>query len=829
MENNSVKTYPTHFPPQKKTDSQKTKEYYKQCIESGIQMVWWNENSFNNVRASRKNKITCYNLYNNKVDKEEMNRVLNPFNLQDVNFPVNYTNYPILNQNINILLGEERKRFFNPVVSVVNSDFVNEKLEYIKNEFSELTLKRLLANNISDEQSQQEMQEFDKWRLDYRDRRERMVQQICEYGYRSQQMKEMFSRGFEDLLVGGEEIYVCDIYGGEPIVRKGNPLNFFTLRSGESPYIENSDIIVEDGFLPVGEVIDRYHEYLTDNEIKQLENKSMNYQGNTIKTLKNYPDSLGILPNSLGIVQEEDMDVNQIILAGRDLTFAFGGYYDIEGNVRVTRVVWKGMRDVMFVTSHDEDGNEIVEMYPGNYNPLPGEVVKKEWITEWYEGTKIGYDIYIKQQPLEIQSRKFDNPSICHPGIVGTIFNINSNKSKSIISMGKDWQYRFNAFMHKLELLFIKSKGKIGKLPLHLIPDGWEIDKALYYAEFMGWMPTDAFKESNQPNSMGQPAGRMNESSPVIDLSFGQEIQQTFLMLDFIKRNLDELVGITPQRKGAVDNRETLGGVERAVTQSSLTTEKWFSLHDFTKIRVLKAYVETCKIAWKGKSFKRNFILDDGSIGLLDFDSDSIQEIDMGIDISVNTEDQQLMQTLRGNVERMLQNQTPLSVIIDLFRTKDPSVLQKKIKAIEEQQQQAAEQARQDEKEQFTVELEQRHAMEEAELQFKYDEMENENVQNELDREADIEKQTISALGFSKQTDANTNGVPDVLEERKVALEHIYKSHDIALAKRQQALEEKRQRDEVALKNKELKLKEKDINTKLKIAKSRPKSTAKKK
>lgn len=48
----------------------------------------------------------------------------------------------------------------------------------------------------------------------------RMATQDSEYHYKTQDLKEVFSRGFEDLLIAGEEIYVIDIIGGEPILRK---------------------------------------------------------------------------------------------------------------------------------------------------------------------------------------------------------------------------------------------------------------------------------------------------------------------------------------------------------------------------------------------------------------------------------------------------------------------------------------------------------------------------------------------------------------------------------------------------------------------------------
>ena len=70
-----------------------------------------------------------------------------------------------------------------------------------------------------------------------------MASQIIQYGYHNQNMKETFSKCFEDLLVQGEELVVNDIVGGEPIMRKANPLNMFTIRSGNTYRIEDTDLI----------------------------------------------------------------------------------------------------------------------------------------------------------------------------------------------------------------------------------------------------------------------------------------------------------------------------------------------------------------------------------------------------------------------------------------------------------------------------------------------------------------------------------------------------------------------------------------------------------
>jgi len=66
-----------------------------------------------------------------------------------------------------------------------------------------------------------------------------------------------FMRTFEDLLVAGEEIMYCGVLGGNPVMRRVNPMNVYTL-GGNSMYIEDADIIVEYGYKSVGQVIDDY-------------------------------------------------------------------------------------------------------------------------------------------------------------------------------------------------------------------------------------------------------------------------------------------------------------------------------------------------------------------------------------------------------------------------------------------------------------------------------------------------------------------------------------------------------------------------------------------
>ena len=815
---------PTYFPAQKKTDAEKNEKWFKECVDVGVGISQWNQNSLrsSSVRQSRKNKIINYNLRNDIVDRNEVERVINPYKLEGQDFPETYRNYPLMNPAVNLLSGEERKRIFTPMVTVINSDAITQKLQDLNEQFDQIVIESITNQQYDEEKTKQRIQEYDKFRkYTYKDKRERMGNQVLKYLYKTQDLDKEFSRGFEDGLIGAEEIYATEIIGGEPTLRKMNPLNVYTLRSGGSPFIEDSDIIVEDGYMPIGKVIDRYHDMLTSIQIDYLESgHNTHVAGNSAmfsEQLLNSPNIGSILP-----------DV-QVVDNWNAISGYYNGAFDPEGNVRVIRVLWRGLRQVKIITSYNEAGEEIKDIMPEQYKPNKelGEEVKVEWWSEWYEGTRVGADTYLKMQPCEIQMRHRDNPSICSPGVVGIVYNVNTNVGRSLFDEGRDLQYLYNLFMYRTELAFTKYKGKIGKLPLHLIPDGMSMDKWLYYAETMGWAIVDAFNESNKAAFRGKPAGGFQEGASVLDLEMGNYIQNHIQMLSFIETRLDNLIGITPQRKGSIDNRETKGGVEIAVTQSSNITEKWFSIHDHVRKRALRALLEAAKIAWQGKSFVREFVLDNGTKELLDFDYDVYCEASYGVDVTDASEDMQTLQAIRNLGERFVQGGGALSVIMDLYRTKNIGDSYRRLQAWEEQQAQIQADSIKAEQEQLAAKAQQEQDNFNAELQFKYDELEQENENKELDRQAKIEEETIIALGMSKVSDADNNGQIDVLEQNKLALDHLKHSHEVSIKEREQRLKEKTANNELKLKERELKLKEKELvvkkqdsNNKLKIAKA---------
>jgi len=203
--------------------------------------------------------------------------------------------------------------------------------------------------------------------------------------------------------------------------------------------------------------------------------------------------------------------------------------YDLAGNLRVIRMYWKSKRKIKKVKSYDpQDGSEVFTFYPETYelNKDMGEEESIYYINEAWEGTKIGDDIYVNMRPRIIQYNRLSNPSRCHFGIVGSIYNLNDARPFSLVDMMKPFNYLYDAIHDRLNKAMAANWGKIVSLDLAKVPKGWDVEKWMYYAKVNHISVTDSFKEGNIGAATGKLAGAMNNASNgVIDAETGNYIQ----------------------------------------------------------------------------------------------------------------------------------------------------------------------------------------------------------------------------------------------------------------------------------------------------------------
>lgn len=787
-----------NLPPQQLPFSKKNKKWRKQCVDWGDSKTFFN---FSPVRKSVIHKKINYDLINGKLHMTDLELIINPENVQAGYIPDKIQHYPIMNSKLDVLIGEESKRVFDFKVIVTNPNAISEIENNKKNEILQRLQQLVQKRGLSEEQVNEELNKINQYySYEWQDMREVRANAILNHYIKEYNMPLIFNNGFKDALTVGEEIYKCDIVGGEPTIERINPLKIRVFKSGYSNKIEDADIIIIEDYWSPGRVIDTFYDVLTQKDIEYIEKLPDNVGQSAIDSMDNLDERYGYVNTSM---ISDEISTNGFYFDPLNL---FSDQvsnsllpYDLAGNLRVLRVYWKSKRKIKEIKSYDpETGEEIYNFYPETYIPNKqlGEEEKIFYINEAWEGTKIGADIYVNMRPRVVQYNRLSNPSRCHFGIIGSIYNFNDSKPFSLVDKMKQYNYFYDAIHDRLNKMLARNWGKILRLDLSKVPKGWDVDKWMYFAKVNGIAVEDSFNEGNIGAATGKLAGAMNNaSSGVIDAEYGNNIQQLINLLEFIKLEMSEVAGISKQREGQISNRETVGGVERATLQSSHITEWLFFQHEDVKKRVLECFLETAKIALQGRNKKFQYILSDNSTQIVNIDGDEFAEADYGLVVDNSSGIQELSQKLDMLAQAALQNQTlSFSTIMKLYSS---CSLAEKQRFVENNEKELMERNQQQQQQQMQIEQEKIQ----QQAQSEQAKMQQEDMLNQRDNETKILIAEIQAR--NKEND----GIVEPNEDAKANLMEKMREFDQKIKLDRERLEFDKQKAK-----KDAELKQKQIN-----------------
>lgn len=760
-----MRTTPILFPSQKVSTGKKTQKWYQECLDAAEALCILRENAGHNQH----HKMQVWeDLDNDIIDENEIEKVFNPMKLQDAVFPAAIKNYPLSVPKIDLLQGEEIKRKFDWKVMAKNEDVFSAHTDAIKDEIMRIVMEEIQNDSFDEESAQKKIEKTAKYfQYEYKDLNELYGTRVLEYLWREQDLRRKFSMGFREALVKGREIYRIDDIGGEPGVIKTDPKNVYFLRKGDSHKIEDADILIEVTYEPVGKVIDEFYDYLTPTEIEELESGNSRISGNGGGVLNHenvYPTLM--VSSQLGGLSTDSIGVTT--------TDMYNLPFDYEGNVRVVRGRWVGRRKIGRLSYFDEITGDLQERFVSEYykvNEELGESVKWLWVNEAQEATRLGQDTYVKCQPREIQMRHFDNPSRCFLGYVGTDYG------KSLMARMESYQYLYNVYMRRLELAIAKYKGPIYELDTSKKPDEWDTDMWMYYAEVLGWSIIDSFNEGKKGAATGKIAGGLNNAGKVLDANVGNYIQQIIMMLQYIEKQMGTIAGVNEQRQGMIDNRETVGGVERAVTQSSHITEKWFFIHDETKKRVMLALLDTAKQLWKNKKSKKiSFIMEDMARVAMDINGEDMAATEYDIFITDSSDDLKIRQTIEQLSHAYVQNGGSLTIPIKVLRSDSITQMGK---IIEEEELKMNQQNQQMEEKKLEVQ----ERMQQELLADKQADRELEIYK--IDTQRDTQLQVAAMKNQQEAPEMPEAEQPDIIAQQKLELDREKTNKQHTLAKEQ--------------------------------------------
>ena len=248
--------------------------------------------------------------------------------------------------------------------------------------------------------------------------------------------------------------------------------------------------------------------------------------------------------------------------------------------------------------------------------------------------------------------------------------------------MGMPYQIMYQILHYKLELTIAKSKGKIALMDINTIPnkEGWDEEKFFYYAEAMGFGLIDR-------NQVG--TDKTWNQYQVLDMGLYEHIKNLIDVMEYVKQEWDQLVGITPQRKGQTSASETATGVATAKYQSSIISERTFTRFEEFLQRELQAIIDYSKFANIGTE-KEPFYRDDFTIELINVTPEEYMEAEYGVYVSNSSKDIEDLQMMKQILPNMAsQNMSP-GDMVDMIMSRNISKLKATLDLRETKEQDAA-------------------------------------------------------------------------------------------------------------------------------------------
>jgi hypothetical protein len=769
------------FPRQKLPDSKKDDNWFKKNIDFAEHLL----TSDVNLRSNFKNKKANYNLRANIINVKDFEKFINPDNLDLESLPASFQHVGIENSKINLLLGEysKRKKEFKAYLSANDTEGISRKEDQLMNQITAELTDIIKSTSISEEEIQKRLQRLQHYQTyEFQDIAEITANKILKKEYKEGDFDFTFLRTFEDLLVGGEEIMYCGVLGGNPVMRRVNPMNVYTM-GGNSMYIEDADIIVEYGYKSVGQIIDDYWEELSEEDVDFLERGKTDASAggggiglNRDISVYDYYGEQGALsifhPNEMG-------------------TRTFSGAFDTYGNVRVLKVCWRSRRKIGELTYFDDDGQEQKDWVPEDYKPKKelGETVKWIWVNEWMEGTKIADHIYSVMRPVPYASKSLVNKSKGTPPYVGSVNSTNDYKVQSLMDIMKPLTYSYDIAYYKRELEIATYKGSFTAINSSLIPSGWDPKEWMRYVTINKFAWLDPTNEILKGPSQGKSAGAFNTlTATQVNIGDPQAIGMYTNLLVDIENTLGKLAGVSGAREGQVSNRQPNGSVEMEVSQTSHITEKWFAIDANFRKRVLTKFLEACKYAYKKNPKKGQFLLDDmGQHMVTQFDEFVSSEYD--IHVSNSTNDTQLYDDLRALSQAAIQNgQATISDLVAISQSESVQEVSRRLedsaRKIQEENRQMEEKKLAAQSEQSQMMMQDKNAQRELEIKFHDDDIavKREQIQANLQLAGMKEINTNARHAIDGQrVDSDKNGIDDYLDVRRTDVDEKFKLDQIRL------------------------------------------------
>jgi hypothetical protein len=756
---------PSSVPLQRLPLSKKGKEWRENNLKYLVSKYQSNAKKFDDMRI-------CTDLYHSIYDEEDIRYVTNPFKVKE-GFPASPHNFNIIKPKIDKLVGELSKLGDSFKVFHTGEDAVSlvqeKKIQSLKDYISAY----VMQNGMEPDEEEKRLSEIDEFfKGSYVDEGEEAAYHTINFLKEKLDLETIFTKGFKDGLITNKEIYYCGIVNGEPYVEKVNPYYLYHDEDPDLENIEEGDSVVYKSRMSLSSIHDRLGDLMTDDQFRNLEKKFSS-------------------PMDL---KSKASDVNYAPIMRSTPSFLSGEETTPDNMIDVFHVCWRSQKKIGFLSLTDPETNEeTVITVDETYEVQEGENIEWKWVTEIWEGYYINDDLLVGIQPIENQEFSVESPNSNKLPYIGSIYNGNNSIGKSLVGIMKPLQYMYIIVWYRLELALARDKGRVLTMDVTQIPKsmGIDIPEFMHYLSSMGVAFINPYEEGwDIPGREGgKPAQFQTFSSQ--DLTMGNVLSEYVALLAKIEEMISEVSGVSRQRMGQTENRETKGGIQMSVNNSSDITWIYVNAHNSVKKRLLNYLLNCAKIAWSRSGKKKlYYIMDDSSRAFIDL-NDSFLYSDFGIFITDSLKENNNIELLKNLIQPAMQNGATLLDAANILTSNSLSLIKNKLRDVE---------ARRQDAERRQAEAEQANAEQTLEMQ-----MQNLRLQEE-DSIRKAETSIQVALIQANSSSGEQTSEPSDIDYAKLDLEREKLEKDSELKRSKLEEDKRKNRTNEELKDKQLRI-----------------------
>lgn len=676
-----------------------------------------------------------YRVYNGEKIVEHYRGVEDPYGtLKSTNpLPLNDVKpWNIIRSDADIIINEKEKRPWNFQVVVKGPTTMTIIEEMQSKEYQEAMTQQYInilnANDfntgVPTEKVQSAEQIQGKYKNSIRDERAKGGQNILKVALTEENIKHKLNRdGMKHWIIAGEVCTYKTILHNDFIYEIINPLNIDFILGPEVKYGRDGEAVVRMEMLPMSQIVTNFRDIIPEDELIELE-KGASYKSDL-------PDS-----NEMHFIKR-----------GEDNRY-FGTLR------RVIHCVWRSYKRVGLLTYIDEfeeeQSLEVDETF--KEKEFDFTIISLEW--EWWNAIMEGYKIddeYYGIREIPWLARRADNKSIIPLPYNKVTYSDLNSPNTSIIKEAYIYQFYWNIYKAKLERLITTDKGKWAVVDKAVLAK-WglgekdDFDKSLY----LGEMTHMLFVDSRDENF-----NKFANWGASVDFGQHEAVSALLEVLFALRQELDQSMGITPQRKGDVKPSAGKGVTQEAIGRSYIISEGLFvDLENFEEIE-LNDILNIVKIVYP-QSKQGMYIIDSMPITITG--NEDLAEIDLGLHVSKASKDKVRLDAVKQLVQPFAQNVgkpggTTPEMIIQMIDSENIPEIKEAMRKADEKQKQYEQSLREHEQNLKDKEIQGEKAEEDAKRV-------HESSESQLDRESEERRAHIMATGFEKETTLDEIDIP---------------------------------------------------------------------